>query len=97
MHSAKEKVEEKPQSQSPKQAEPQHEGPLLDNKVTALRVQEALKKAGAGFEQVEVHGSAAGVTMSGTVKSAAERNRAEEIAKSVHREMKLKNEIKIGR
>jgi osmotically-inducible protein OsmY len=63
--------------------------------VTALRVQEALRQAGAEFQHVEVNGTVDGVTISGTVQTSAERVRAEEIARSVHRAMKLKNEVRV--
>lgn len=96
VHSAKEKVEEKPKATA-QEPEPEHEGALLDNKVTALRVQEALQKEGAEFRQVQVKGDAEGVVMTGSVRSAAARTRAEEIARGVHRAMKLKNELKVER
>ncbi|MBJ6727841.1 BON domain-containing protein [Geomesophilobacter sediminis] len=93
-----EKVVEPKGGQEPQnKPEPTHEGPLLDNKVTAMRVQDALRQAGPAFQQVTVEGTKEEVVLSGTVKSAAERNRAEEIAKSVHRKMKLKNELKIAK
>jgi osmotically-inducible protein OsmY len=76
---------------------PEHEGPLLDNKVTALRVQDALRKGGAEFQQVRVEGTVEGVTLTGTVRSPADKARAAEIAKSVHRAMKLKNELQIAK
>jgi osmotically-inducible protein OsmY len=93
VHTVKEKEQAGPQTQ--KQAEPTVEGPLLDNKVAALRVQDALRKAGREFEQVQVTGTKHGVIMTGTVKSTADRARAEEIAKSVHREMKLTNQLQV--
>lgn len=74
-----------------------HEGPLLDNKVTALRVQEALKSAGPQFDDVKVEGTGDAVVMTGTVQSAAERARAEEIARGVRRSMKLRNELRVGK
>jgi osmotically-inducible protein OsmY len=92
------KMEQPAKGKSEKQpppAPPEHEGALLDNKVTALRVQEALRKAGPEFQHVEVSGTVNGVTMTGTVQRSADRVRAEEIAKSVHRAMKLKNELRV--
>lgn len=75
---------------------PSTEGPLLDNKVTALRVQEALRKAGTAYGHVEVTGDVRGVTLSGSVRTQAEKEKAEEIAKTVHRKMKLFNELRVG-
>lgn len=92
------KMEQPEKGKSEKQPPPEpaeREGPLLDNKVTALRVHEALRKAGPEFQHVEVNGTVNGVTISGTVKSSADRVRAEEIAKGVHRAMKLKNELRV--
>jgi osmotically-inducible protein OsmY len=93
-----EKIEEKVTQPPPKKEEEvSHEGPLLDNKVTALRIGDALKKAGPEFDRVQVEATQEAVTMTGTVKSSADRARAEEIAKSVHRPMKLKNELRVGK
>ncbi len=60
-----------------------HEGKLLDNKVSAERVQAALRKAGPEYRHVEVAGSREGITLTGRVPSAETRSRAEGIARNV--------------
>ncbi|HJV65445.1 MAG TPA: BON domain-containing protein [Geomonas sp.] len=78
------------------QPEKTHEGPLIDNKVAALRVQAALKKEGTEFERVTVEASKEEVILTGTVASAKSRERAAEIARGVQHGIKLKNELKVG-
>jgi osmotically-inducible protein OsmY len=93
-----EKIEQKAtQPEQKKEPEPSHEGPLLDNKVTALRVQDALRKAGPQFDGVQVEGTKESVVLTGTVRSSTDSARAEEIARGVHRAMKLRNELRVGK
>lgn len=99
VHEVKEGVEkveksaEQPAEQ--KQSEIPHEGALLDNKVSALRVEEALRKAGPEFDQVEVKATKEAVVLTGVVKSSRDRARALEVAKSVHRKMKLTDQLRV--
>ncbi len=74
-----------------------HEGPLLDNKVTAMRVQDALKSEGNEFAEVKVTGTKNAVVLTGKVKTSKARARAEEIARTVQRKMVLKNELEVGK
>ncbi len=69
---------------------------LVDNKVIALRVQEALKREGAEFEKVKVDATKDAVVMTGTVPSEKDRERAAEIAGRVHPDLKLKNELRVA-
>ncbi|HJV33994.1 BON domain-containing protein [Geomonas sp.] len=73
-----------------------HEGPLIDNKVVALRVQAALKKEGAEFDKVTVDATKNEVVLTGTVATSKARERAEEIARKEEHGIKLKNELKVG-
>lgn len=86
---------EKKVSEKDSSAEEAQEQPLLDNKVSAMRVQAALKKEGAEFDQVTVEGTKEAVVLTGTVKSSKDRERAVEIAKGVQRKMVLKNEVQV--
>jgi osmotically-inducible protein OsmY len=79
------------------QPEAKHEPVLVENKVIALRVQAALKKEGAQYEKVAVEGSKNEITMTGTVASAKERERAGEIAKKYAEKVTVKNEIKVSK
>lgn len=74
-----------------------HEGPLIDNKVIAQRVQAALQQEGAEFQHVTVDATKEEVVMTGTVPSEKARERAAEIARGVEHKIKLKNELKVGR
>lgn len=72
-----------------------HEGDLLDNKVTAQRIEAAFRKSGAEFRHIKVQATKDCITLTGTVKSDEEKTRAEALAKSVQREMDLKNELQV--
>jgi osmotically-inducible protein OsmY len=63
----------------------------------ALRVQDALKKAGPQFDNVQLDGTKESVVLTGSVKSSADSARAEEIAKGVHRATKLRNELRVAK
>ncbi len=73
------------------------ETPLVDNKVIALRVQEALKREGAEFEKVKVETTKDEVVMTGTVPSEKGRERAAEIARKAHPGLKFKNELRVAK
>ncbi len=70
-----------------------HEAHLLDNKVTAERVQAALRRAGPEFRHVEVSASREGIALTGRVGSAEVRSRAEEIAKQVDPHVDMRNRV----
>ncbi len=72
-----------------------HEGKLLDNKVSAERVQAALRRAGSEFRHVEVTASTEGITLTGHVASAEARSRAEGIAKDVDRQVSLEDQVSV--
>lgn len=88
---------EKEAGEKKAQPEATHEGPLLDLKVIALRVQAALKNEGAAFEHVTVDATKDEVVMTGTVASEKARERAVEIARGVDRKGKLRNELRVSR
>jgi osmotically-inducible protein OsmY len=66
---------------------------LLDDKVTAGRVEAALHRAGPDFDHVAVQANGGRVTLSGRVRTVQDKTRAEEIARSVKRVRELQNEI----
>jgi len=62
-----------------------HRGDVLDDKVTAQRVQSELTQAGSDFRDVHVTATNGVVTLSGSVKSSEVRSRAEDLTHQVHR------------
>ncbi len=69
---------------------------LLDDKVTADRVQAALQTDGnPELHGVQVHSAGGVVTLSGVVQHPAAKERAAQIARSVHRVKKLQNDIQV--
>ncbi len=72
-----------------------HEGRLLDNKVSAERVQAALRKAGPEYRHVEVAGSREGITLMGRVPSAEARSHAEGIAKNVDPQVNVSDQLSV--
>ncbi len=72
-----------------------HRGDLLDDKVTAQRIQSALERAGPDFQRVDVGVTNNVVVLSGSVASPDLRSRAEQIARDVHRPMKLENDVEV--
>jgi len=74
-----------------------HEGDLIDNKVTAQRVEAALRKAGKEYRHVHAEARREGITLKGTVRTEAERSRAEDIARSTGRDMNLTDELRIAK
>lgn len=69
----------------------------MDNMVTAQRIQDALKKAGGNFDGVQVTGTREGVVIEGKVPSAADRTRALEIVKAIHRPAKLTDRLRVAK
>ncbi len=67
---------------------------LLDDKVTADRVEAALKDS-PDLKQVRVEANGGEVTLSGTVKNAGAKERAAQLARRVHRVHKLNNDIQV--
>jgi osmotically-inducible protein OsmY len=68
---------------------------LLDDKVTAGRVEAALHRAGPEFKHVSVQALNGDVTLTGRVRSPADKSRAEEIANSLSRVKGVKDELRI--
>jgi len=62
-----------------------YRGDVLDDKVTTQRVQSELTRAGNDFKEVQVSTTNGVVTMSGSVKSAEVRSRAETVSRKVQR------------
>ena len=74
-----------------------HRADLLDDKVTAQRVEAAFKDAGADFKNVTVKVNGGEVTLQGTVASPEIRSRAEELVQGTDRVTNVKNELQISR
>ncbi len=74
-----------------------HRGDLLDDKVTAQRVQAAFQRAGPDFNQVRAGVTNGTVILTGSVSSPGLQQRAEDIAKSVHRVQKLKDDLQVAK
>ncbi len=72
-----------------------HNADLLDDKVTAQRVQAALQRAGPQFNHVHAGVTNGTVVLSGSVSSPQLRQQAEDIAKSSHRARKLENDLDV--
>lgn len=72
-----------------------HRGDVLDDKVTAQRVQAALNRAGPDFQKIQAQATDGAVVLSGTVSSSEMRSRAEEIARSIHRVNQLTDEVQV--
>jgi osmotically-inducible protein OsmY len=68
---------------------------VLDDKVTAERVQAALRRAGATFEHVSVRVDDGQVTLLGTVRSWDEKSRAEQIAHTVKRVEQVNDQLRV--
>ena len=68
---------------------------LLDDKVTAGRVDAALRRAGPDFDHVTSRATGDQVTLTGQVRTPQEKTRAEEVARSVKRVHELQNEIQV--
>lgn len=79
-------------------ANPNHtyDATVLDDKVTSQRVQAALKRAGPAFNNVHVSTNNGTILLAGSVKSPQDHERAEEIARSVHRVTGLEDDLKIS-
>jgi osmotically-inducible protein OsmY len=72
-----------------------HRGDVIDDKVTTQRVQAALTQAGSQFKNVHVETRDGVVMLTGSVNSDENRTQAETIARGVHREMQLENDIQV--
>lgn len=72
-----------------------HRGDVIDDKVTTQRVQAELSRNGSRFKNVHVETKDGAVVLSGTVGSEEARTDAEKIARGVHREMQLENDIQV--
>ncbi len=71
------------------------EGKLLDDKVSAERIQAALRRAGPEFRHVEVAGSRDGITLRGRVASAEARSRAEGLARDVDPQVNVRDQLSV--
>lgn len=71
-----------------------HRGSLLDDKVTAQRVKSELARSGPQFQAVQVQATNGTVVLTGFVSSPELRSRAEQIARGIHRPMRLQNELR---
>ncbi len=67
---------------------------MLDDKVTTERVEASLKRS-PDLQQVHVATTNGVVTLSGHVRTDAEKQKAEQLAKSVERMTKLQDEIQV--
>jgi osmotically-inducible protein OsmY len=77
---------------------PQVGASMLDDMVTTDRVEAALKSSNPqAFEAIRVQTSGGVVTLSGLVGSENARQRAAQVAKSVHRATALENDIEVRR
>lgn len=72
-----------------------HRGDLLDDKVTARRVQEALGRAGRDFEHVQADATNGVVILNGTVNSPELRTRAEQVARNVQGTSRLEDHVQV--
>ncbi len=72
-----------------------HRADLLDDKVTAQRLQAAFKEAGGELAGVQAGVTNGVIILTGSVSSPELRARAEEVARSVHRGTKLKDEVQV--
>lgn len=72
-----------------------HRGDLLDDKVTAQRVQAELGRAGNDFKNVHADATNGVVVLSGSVRSPEVRSRAEQIASSVRRAGKVEDNVQV--
>jgi osmotically-inducible protein OsmY len=68
---------------------------LLDDKVTAGRVDAALRRGGPAFDHVSTQATGGHVTLTGQVSTAQDKSRAEEIARSVERVHELQDKIQV--
>lgn len=69
---------------------------LLDDKVTASRVESALQGGGTNqFAEVHVASTNGVITLSGSVGSEEQKEKAERLATGVHRVHSVKNEIAV--
>jgi osmotically-inducible protein OsmY len=69
---------------------------LLDDKVTTGRVLAAMERAGYGQHGISVHATNQFVTLTGLVGSGAEKRKAEQIVRTVHRVRGIDNQIKVN-
>ncbi len=75
---------------------PQVGANLLEDKVTTLRIEQALHAhSGYAFPDVQVNTSGQTVSLSGLVNTPQQKEQAAEIARSVHRFSDLRNEIRV--
>jgi len=72
-----------------------HRGQLVDDKVTAQRVQSALARAGDDFKNVQAGATNGVVVLTGNVRSPQIRSRAEQIASGVHRVGSVKDNLQV--
>lgn len=72
-----------------------HRGDVLDDKVTAQRVQSALSGAGNDFKDVHASATNGVVILNGSVKSPEVRSRAEELARNVHRATGIDDRLQV--
>ncbi len=74
----------------------QRTGELLDDKVTAERVQEALRSNAAyDFPHVQITSANGTVTLSGSVENEQQKQKAAAIARSIHRVKTVENRIRL--
>lgn len=72
----------------------QRTGELLDDKVTAERVREALRSNAAyNFPHVQITSANGTVTLSGSVENEQQKQKAAAIARSIHRVKTVENRI----
>lgn len=72
-----------------------HRGQLLDDKVTAQRVQAALARAGNDFTDVHAVVTDGVVVLSGSVRSLDTRARAERIASAIRRVSNVEDDLQV--
>src|SRR6185437_10484221 len=74
-----------------------HNADLLDNKVLQRRVEAALRRGGADFQFIHVQADSGTVALTGKVKTAEARSRAEQISHGVYGVKEVSNEVVIAK
>lgn len=73
-----------------------HEGELLDNHVLQQRVDGALRRGGADYQNVQAHATNGTIVLTGSVSSPAARSRAEGIARGVYGVKDVRDEVRVA-
>jgi osmotically-inducible protein OsmY len=72
-----------------------HSPDVLDDKVTAARVEQALRRSEPTFNHVAARAEEGRVILRGKVPSVEAKSRAEEIARGVNRVKEVENDLRI--